>query len=88
MAGAFASQLRRVSLVTMPDEELMAKRSNDLGLDSLVSVGIRDWFLKNFEVSIAVLKIIGNNTMASLAEDAAALIPPELTPRLALETKA
>lgn len=74
--------------MTMPDEELMAKRSNDLGLDSLVSVGIRDWFLKNFEVSIAVLKIIGNNTMASLAEDAAKLIPPELTPRLISETGA
>lgn len=70
---AFSAQLRRVSLVTMPDEELMEKRSNDLGLDSLVSVGIREWFLKNFQVSIAVLKIIGNNTMASLAEDVAAL---------------
>ncbi|KKY32507.1 putative polyketide synthase [Diaporthe ampelina] len=85
---AFASQLRRVSLVTMPDEELMAKRSNDLGLDSLVSVGIRDWFLKNFEVNIAVLKIIGNNTMASLAEDVAELVPAQLTPRLASETTA
>lgn len=74
--------------MTMPDEELMAKRSNDLGLDSLVSVGIRDWFLKNFDVSIAVLKIIGNNTMASLAEDVAALIPAEVTPRIAPETKA
>nr|ALP31868.1 polyketide synthase 32 [Diaporthe helianthi] len=85
---AFATQLRKVSLVTMPDDELMAKRSNDLGLDSLVSVGIRDWFLKNFDVSIAVLKIIGNNTMASLAEDVAGHVPAELTPRLALETKA
>lgn len=66
----------------------MAKRSNDLGLDSLVSVGIRDWFLRNFEVSIAVLKIIGNNTMASLAEDVAGLVPPELTPQLSSQAKA
>lgn len=74
--------------MTMPDDELMAKRSNDLGLDSLVSVGIRDWFLKTFDVSIAVLKIIGNNTMASLAEDVAGLVPADLTPRLTSEKKA
>lgn len=72
----------------MPDEELMAKRSNELGLDSLVSVGIRDWFLRTFQVSIAVLKIIGNNTMASLAEDAAGLVPGELTPQLISGAKA
>lgn len=74
--------------MTLPDEELMAKRSNELGLDSLVSVGIRDWFLKSFQVSVAVLKIIGNNTMASLAEDVAGLVPGELTPQLVSETKA
>lgn len=64
----------------MPDEELMAKRSNDLGLASLVSVSIRDWFVKSFQVSIAVLKIIGNSTRASLAEEAARLGKLPLSP--------
>lgn len=56
-------------------------RGIDLGLDSLISVDIRTWFLKNFQVSIPVLKIMGNDVqMASLAEMAAEDIPTELVP--------
>lgn len=63
------------------DDELMSMRSVDLGLDSLVSVDIRSWFLKNFEVSIPVLKIMANDvTMATLAELATEGVPAELTP--------
>lgn len=58
-------------------------RSVDLGLDSLVSVDIRSWFLKNFEVSIPVLKIMANDvTMATLAELAAEGVPAEMTPHI------
>lgn len=59
----------------------MSMRSVDLGLDSLVSVDIRSWFLKNFEVSIPVLKIMANDvSMAALAELAAEGVPAEMTP--------
>lgn len=60
----------------------MALRSHDIGLDSLISVDIRSWFLKNFEVSIPVLKIMGNDTMADLANLVASQIPPALIPEL------
>lgn len=61
----------------------MSMRSVDLGLDSLVSVDIRSWFLKNFEVSIPVLKIMANDvTMATLAELAAEGVPAEMTPHV------
>lgn len=61
----------------------MSMRSVDLGLDSLVSVDIRSWFLKNFEVSIPVLKIMANDvSMAALAELAAEGVPAEMTPHV------
>ncbi|RDW68927.1 Polyketide synthase [Aspergillus mulundensis] len=78
----FAAQLRNVLQMSTADEDLMAVRSRDIGLDSLISVDIRSWFLKNFEVSIPVLKIMGNDTMAELAELVATQLPPALIPEL------
>jgi thioester reductase-like protein len=60
------------------DDDLMAARSSGIGLDSLISVDIRSWFLKNFEVGIPVLKIMGNDTMADIAELVASQVSPSL----------
>ncbi|KAL4923299.1 uncharacterized protein BDV17DRAFT_296474 [Aspergillus undulatus] len=78
----FAMQLRNVLQMTTADEDLMALRSRDIGLDSLISVDIRSWFLKNFEVSVPVLKIMGNDTMAELADLVADQAPAPLLPGL------
>ncbi|KAL4792162.1 hypothetical protein BDV19DRAFT_392334 [Aspergillus venezuelensis] len=78
----FAMQLRNVLQMTTADEDLMALRSRDIGLDSLISVDIRSWFLKNFEVSVPVLKIMGNDTMAELADLVAEQCPESLLPGL------
>ncbi|KAJ4303039.1 hypothetical protein N0V90_001930 [Kalmusia sp. IMI 367209] len=80
--GRFAMQLRNVLQMTTADDDLMAMRSRDIGLDSLISVDIRSWFLKNFEVSVPVLKIMGNDTMAELADLVAAQVPATLLPGL------
>jgi len=71
-------QLRNVLQMTTANEDLMAMRSRDIGLDSLISVDIRSWFLKNFEVGVPVLKIMGNDTMAKLADLVAASLLPGL----------
>lgn len=60
----------------------MAMRSSEMGLDSLISVDVRAWFLKHYHVSIPVLKIMSNDTMADLAEHAAENVPPEIVPQL------
>lgn len=60
----------------------MAMRSSEIGLDSLVSVDIRSWFLKKLQVSIPVLKIMGNDTMANLVQHAVETIPAELVPQM------
>ncbi|OHE98079.1 polyketide synthase/peptide synthetase [Colletotrichum orchidophilum] len=54
----------------------------ELGFDSLISVDIRTWFLKNFQVGIPVLKIMGNQGMMHLVEFAAESIPEEPIPRV------
>jgi hypothetical protein len=51
--------MRRILQTSTADEDVMSMRSIDLGLDSFISVDIHSWFLKNFRVSIPVLKIIG-----------------------------
>lgn len=79
---AFANQLRNELRMTTPDDELMRMRSNDIGLDSLISVDIRTWFLKHFSVSIPVLKILSNDTMANLVQIAVENIPPEMVPNV------
>lgn len=68
--------------MTMSDDDLMASRGQEIGLDSLVSVDIRSWFLKNLQVSIPVLKIMGNDTMAAIVQHAVEILPAELVPQI------
>jgi len=77
---AFAAQLRHALQMTMTDEDLLATRSVEIGLDSLVSVDIRTWFLKTIQVSIPVLKIMGDETMSNIVQYAVDNVPPELMP--------
>ncbi|CAM1501807.1 Fc.00g037910.m01.CDS01 [Cosmosporella sp. VM-42] len=79
----FSAQLRKILQQSTADDELLEMDSTSLGLDSLLSVDIRAWFLKNFQVNIPVLKIMNNDAqMASLAEFAAVNIPATLVPQL------
>jgi thioester reductase-like protein len=80
---AYCTQLRRILQVSTADEDLMMMRGVDLGFDSLLSVDVRSWFLKNFRVSIPVLKIMANDVrMSSLVDLAVESIPAELVPNL------
>ncbi|KAI1755490.1 putative polyketide synthase [Xylaria castorea] len=78
--GAFATQLRVVLQMSTSDQDLMAARGNEIGLDSLISVDIRSWFLKHLQVNVPVLRIMSNNTMASLIQFAIESLPPDLLP--------
>jgi hypothetical protein len=69
--------------VSTVDDDLMMMRGVDLGFDSLLSVDVRSWFLKNFRVSIPVLKTMANDVhMSTLVELAAESIPAELVPQV------
>ena len=78
---AFAAQLRKTLLISNADDDIMSSRSSDLGLDSLISVDIRSWFLKTFQVSIPVLKIMsGDAHMSDMVDTVVEGIPAELIP--------
>lgn len=80
--GAFAAELRKILQVRTSDEDLMAARSSEIGLDSLVSVDIRSWFLKSLRVSIPVLRIMANDTISALVLYVVENLRQELTPQL------
>ncbi|KAI0544501.1 hypothetical protein F4679DRAFT_589426 [Xylaria curta] len=81
--GALATRLRRaLQLTTADDDHLMSMRSREVGIDSLVAVDIRSWCLKTFEVAVPVLKIMGNDTLASLAELVSKSVPASLVPNV------
>ncbi|OKL61272.1 hypothetical protein UA08_03198 [Talaromyces atroroseus] len=48
---------------------------NELGIDSLVAVEVRGWFLKELKVDIPVLKIIGGASPTELCQRALELLP-------------
>jgi hybrid polyketide synthase/nonribosomal peptide synthetase ACE1 len=52
----------------------------ELGIDSLVAVEVRSWFLKALKVDIPVLKIIGGATLADICDTAFGKLPQELLP--------
>lgn len=61
--------------------------ADDLGIDSLVAVEIRSWFLREIDVDMPVLKILGGASLADLVTFALESIPSELTPKpAAVET--
>lgn len=82
---AFAAQLRSDLRISMSDDDLMASRSNEIGLDSLVSVDVASWFRKKLQVGIPVLRIMSNESLEALVEYAAGQVPVDLLPGLVHE---
>lgn len=58
-----------------------------MGVDSLVAVEMRSWFLKELGVDVPVMKILGGASIATLVEDVLHKLPIELLTRLDPEYK-
>ncbi|PSR77536.1 hypothetical protein BD289DRAFT_494214 [Coniella lustricola] len=50
----------------------------ELGIDSLVAVEVRSWFLKELKVDVSVLRIIGGDSLSELCDSALDKLPKEL----------
>lgn len=73
----------RVMLQIPADKEasqVLASRIDDLGVDSLVAVEIRSWFLKELETEIPVFKILSGGLVGELLEHAVTNMPARQTP--------
>ena len=58
---------------------ILAQSADDLGVDSLVAVDIRSWWLKEVDVDIPVLKILGGTPLGELIAFSLQKLLPELT---------
>ena len=56
--------------------------TNQVGLDSLIAVNMRSWFLKHYEASIPVLQILGGICIGDLVEQVLRELPAALTPKI------
>ena len=82
LAGLMAKLVNKLQL---SDETAITSESyvTDLGVDSLIAVDLRNWFVKELEVDVPVLKILGDATVGQLAEDATFKLSRKLLPSLA-----
>ncbi|EGD86562.1 hypothetical protein H112_05064 [Trichophyton rubrum D6] len=67
---AFLSHLKRMLRMTEEQKLEDSIALVDQGVDSLVAVDIRSWFLKELEVDIPTLKILGGGSIANLVKTA------------------
>ncbi|KAK8016704.1 hybrid NRPS/PKS enzyme [Apiospora rasikravindrae] len=66
-------------ILQLADQEIDPEASLvELGVDSLVAVEVRSWFLKELKVDIPVLKVVGGASVAELCQIAFKKLPEEL----------
>ncbi|KAK8103678.1 uncharacterized protein PG998_010711 [Apiospora kogelbergensis] len=76
---AFSAKLQS-SLQVEEGRQIKDLTADNLGIDSLVAVDIRSWFIKELQVEIPVLKILSGATVGELLAKAQELLPPSLIP--------
>ncbi|KAL9115269.1 MAG: hypothetical protein Q9227_001063 [Pyrenula ochraceoflavens] len=77
LKASFVAQLRLILQITEQhlDEYVPII---DLGIDSLIAVEVRSWFVKELKVDLPVLKILGGGSIADLSEQALKQLPEKV----------
>ncbi|KAH6880012.1 beta-ketoacyl synthase domain-containing protein [Thelonectria olida] len=83
LTDSFINDLRNMLQLGDDYEVTPSIRTDELGLDSLVAVRIRSWFLNHFQVNIPALRIIKGISIQELVDQALESMPRELTPKIA-----
>ncbi|PWY76064.1 putative hybrid NRPS/PKS enzyme [Aspergillus sclerotioniger CBS 115572] len=81
MRAALVAKLQS-ALQTPADLDMMNLNADALGIDSLVALDLRSWFLKELKVDIPVLKIISGSTMGELLGRAGELLSANMIPNV------
>ncbi|EFR01671.1 lovastatin nonaketide synthase [Nannizzia gypsea CBS 118893] len=83
--NSFITQLRRILAIPPSDTINEQVTLVEQGVDSLMAVEIRSWFIKELEVDIPVLKILGGSSISDLLEEAIDSLPAPIASLLAVE---
>ncbi|KAI0172766.1 lovastatin nonaketide synthase [Hypoxylon sp. FL1284] len=73
----------RLQVILQSDDQDIAYDTPlvELGIDSLVAVEVRSWFLKALNVDVPVLKLVGGSSLAEICEMVMKKLPEDLIPR-------
>ncbi|KAF4337392.1 polyketide synthase [Fusarium beomiforme] len=78
ITDAFTLNLKKMLRIPVEADVPETLALVDQGVDSLVAVDVRSWFLKELDTDMPVLKILGGNSIIDLASDALERIPKAL----------
>ncbi|KAI3109622.1 hypothetical protein CBS147333_5269 [Penicillium roqueforti] len=78
----FAKLQIMLGLHDVASSSILDKAADELGIDSLNTVEIRSWFLKELKVDIPVLRILGGATIDDILHFALDRLPTEMTPNI------
>jgi len=67
------------------DPQFLDNQIDDFGLDSLLAVEMRTWWLKTLQVNIPVMKILSGITVRDIIAFGVEGLSPELTPNVAAQ---
>ncbi|KZF23885.1 putative equisetin synthetase [Xylona heveae TC161] len=72
---SFIARLKRTLMISQDDTVNEKVSLVEQGIDSLMAVEVRSWFLKELEVDIPVLKILGGASITDLLTEALERVP-------------
>ncbi|KAF4502344.1 Nonribosomal peptide synthetase 14 [Fusarium agapanthi] len=76
---AFAERLKRILMIPQGESVNEKVTLVEQGVDSIMAVEVRTWFLQEFSIDLPVLKILGaGSTLESILDDATSSIPVEI----------
>lgn len=76
---AFKTRLRALMFLSASDDLSETTPLVDLGLDSLVAVEMRSWFLKELATDVPVMKILGGASISELVAGMMEKLPEDMT---------
>ncbi|KAJ4311440.1 hypothetical protein N0V94_007953 [Neodidymelliopsis sp. IMI 364377] len=78
MKDALVAKLRK-TLQMSPDADVLGQTADTLGVDSLIAVDVKSWFLKDMGIDMPVLTILGGATISEILKKAQELLGPAMT---------
>ncbi|KAJ6021109.1 lovastatin nonaketide synthase, partial [Penicillium herquei] len=72
---SFLARLRRILQLSQDDPINDKLTFVEQGIDSLMAVEVRSWFLKELGVDFAILKILGGSSIAEFIDEAVKMLP-------------
>ncbi|EFE41543.1 hybrid PKS-NRPS enzyme, putative [Trichophyton verrucosum HKI 0517] len=85
MQSGFTRRIKKMLRIPEEDDFNATASLVEQGVDSLVAVEIRTWFIREVDIDMPVLKVLGGSSVSDLINDAMLRISPDLTPNLGAE---